>query len=287
VRPVLLLPLLLIAACAQGAPTDRGDSAIVRSDAGGAPDDDGGPVTEDDGGVVERDAGDCDGPELCNGFDDDCDGDVDEEPEDGTTYHRDLDGDGFGSDTDVIVACEMPANAVAVGGDCQDGSRLVNPDSPETCDGLDNDCAGGVDDAGCPAGCTGVPFGGHGYAFCDGDLAWDAARAACVAAGMQLVRVDTMEENDFLWATAAPGIGDFFIGARVEAGMTRWRWVDGTELWEGLLGGSAVGGVFAAWEADQPDDNMAPSCAAARDRMMGLWHDTSCTTPNDYVCERY
>jgi len=286
VRARLLLLLFLVPGCAQGAPTDRGDAATARADAGDAPDDDGG-MPGDDAGPVERDAGDCEGPERCNGLDDDCDDRIDEQPEDGTTYHRDLDGDGFGSDTDTIVACEMPDNAVATGGDCADGSNLVNPDSPETCDGLDNDCAGGVDDAGCPAGCTGVPFGGHGYLFCDGDLAWDAARAACDAAGLRLVRVDTTAENDFLWATASTTIGDFFIGARVESGATVWRWVDGTELWDGILGGSAVGGVFAAWEADQPDDNGPPSCAVARDRMMGLWHDTSCTTPNDYVCERY
>ncbi len=55
----------------------------------------------------------------------------------------------------------------------------------------------------------------------------------------------------------------------------------------GVLGGSAVMGRFAAWETDQPDDNASPRCAVARDRMAGLWHDTSCDTPNDYVCERY
>ncbi|MCB9597150.1 MAG: hypothetical protein H6719_30785 [Sandaracinaceae bacterium] len=285
VRALAILALL-VAACAQGSPPPEGTDA-GRRDAGDAPMD---AMTMDDGAVA-GDAGPCSEiPETCNGADDDCDGTVDEEPTDGTTFYRDLDGDGWGSDTDTVVACARPDNAVERSGDCQDGSDLVNPDSMETCDGLDNDCSDVVDDAGCPAGCTGVAFGGKGYAFCAASVSWTAARDACVAAGMQLVRVDNMMENDFLFATASMpgGIGDHFIGARVEDdGTRRWRWTDGTELWEGLLGGSAIDGRFAAWESDQPDDDAAPRCAVARAREMGLWQDTSCDTGNDYVCERY
>ncbi len=286
--PVLrIAPLaLLLSSCAQGNPSPPPGADAGPTDASAARD-----AEPAEDAAVPLDAAGCgDLPETCNGSDDDCDGRVDEDASDGTSYHRDLDGDGHGSDTDTVVACAPPERAVATGGDCDDGSSLVHPMLVDTCDGLDNDCSGVVDDPGCPAGCTGVPFGGHGYAFCGTAVTWTAARDACVAAGLRLVRVDTEAENAFLFATssAAGGIGEHFIGARVEAdGTRRWRWADGTELWEGTLGGSAIGGIFAAWETDQPDDDAAPRCAVARARMMGRWHDTSCDTPDQYVCERY
>jgi hypothetical protein len=54
----------------------------------------------------------------------------------------DADLDGFASD-------------VCGGGDCNDGSTTISPDGVESCDGLDNDCDGDVDedpDSLCPAG---------------------------------------------------------------------------------------------------------------------------------------
>lgn len=285
------LCLLLLGAlgpsCAQGSPPirpDDGGSMDATTPADARPADaattDGRPSADAPGCSTNR--------ETCNGEDDDCDGVIDEDPVDGTTYYRDNDSDSWGSDTDTVEACEQPADAVARGGDCQDGNELVHPEQADTCDGLDNDCSGGIDDMGCPATCTPVAFGGHGYAFCTANVGWSQARDACSAFGLRLVRVDTIAESTFLWDTASAGIGDFWVGARVDAdGTRRWRWTDGTEFWEGTLGGSAVDGIFAAWEMDQPDDDAPPSCAMARDRMSGRWHDTSCSTTNDYVCERY
>jgi len=60
-------------------------------------------------------------PELCDGMDDDCDGEVPADEEDG-------DGDGFPSCAE----------------DCDDGDADFYPGAPELCDGLDNDCDGEV-----------------------------------------------------------------------------------------------------------------------------------------------
>ncbi|MBK9368745.1 MAG: putative metal-binding motif-containing protein [Deltaproteobacteria bacterium] len=82
--------------------------------------------------------------EACDGADNNCDGAVDE----GVTLvvFVDEDGDGFGDDTLVTAACEATAGLAEVGGDCDDGDSLVNPDGTELCDTIDNDCDGDVDE---------------------------------------------------------------------------------------------------------------------------------------------
>ena len=53
--------------------------------------------------------------EECDGLDNDCDGEVDEDADviDATTWHRDADGDGFGDEADFRDACEAPDGHVA------------------------------------------------------------------------------------------------------------------------------------------------------------------------------
>ncbi|MFT4977298.1 MAG: hypothetical protein ACI8S6_003203 [Myxococcota bacterium] len=84
--------------------------------------------------------------EVCNGIDDDCDGEVDEGT--GTIGYTDDDGDGYGDDAAPVVVCEggLPPGVAWVGGDCDDGSAEVSPGRRERCgDGLDNDCNGLID----------------------------------------------------------------------------------------------------------------------------------------------
>ena len=85
--------------------------------------------------------------ELCNGTDDDCDGDIDEEALDAQTWYLDSDGDSFGDSRIVVASCTAPAGYVAVDGDCDDASAEAAPGLTESCDLLDNDCDGQVDEA--------------------------------------------------------------------------------------------------------------------------------------------
>ena len=87
-----------------------------------------------------------DRPEVCDGLDNDCDGDVDEASAlDAATWYADADSDGFGSAATSQVACDQPTGFVANAGDCDDLSALAYPGSAEVCDSVDNDCDGTVD----------------------------------------------------------------------------------------------------------------------------------------------
>jgi hypothetical protein len=84
--------------------------------------------------------------EICNGRDDDCDGD----PDDGLAFepwYRDADSDGHGSVTDSVTSCDgPPAGYVSDGSDCDDGDPGRNPTASEICNGRDEDCDGVADD---------------------------------------------------------------------------------------------------------------------------------------------
>ncbi len=119
--------------------------------------------------------------EACNGVDDDCDGDIDEEDATGCVeYWLDMDGDGWGKDPFVLCLCApTPQYAATKGGDCHDGDGDVHPGMPEWCDNKDNDCDEetdpGCDDDGddyCDAEMVvvGVPLVCHlGAGDCDDD----------------------------------------------------------------------------------------------------------------------
>lgn len=86
----------------------------------------------------------CVATEHCNGLDDDCDGSVDEDATDATTWYTDMDRDGYGVEAVLSVACEAPAGAAEVAGDCDDTSASVHPGADEDpcIDRVDQDCDG-------------------------------------------------------------------------------------------------------------------------------------------------
>jgi hypothetical protein len=172
---LLILSALLLAGCpnTDKEPDDTGDTgAPDDTDTGDSADctDTGAPVYEDGDGdgygagaaygpcdtppphPVDN-ADDCDdgdaainplGTEVCNGADDNCDGNTDEGL--GTPWYPDNDGDGFGDDDAGTVACVAPDGHVAAGGDCNDADEAVYPGATDYCSGADEDCDGLADD---------------------------------------------------------------------------------------------------------------------------------------------
>ncbi|MEJ2683418.1 MAG: MopE-related protein [Candidatus Sulfobium sp.] len=65
--------------------------------------------------------------ETCNGIDDDCNGAVDDNAVDGTTYYFDSDRDGFGDAVATIQACSAPDGYTINGDDCNDNNAQVFP----------------------------------------------------------------------------------------------------------------------------------------------------------------
>ncbi|MCP4808452.1 MAG: hypothetical protein GY913_05915 [Proteobacteria bacterium] len=110
--------LLLVLSLACRSKDFDADSGIVAGDS------DVDPVVDmdGDGSPAEEDCDDANNTVYPhNGLDDDCDP---------TTLDDDLDEDGFGE-----------------ADDCDDAAAEVNPDAVESCNGVDDDCNGQVDDA--------------------------------------------------------------------------------------------------------------------------------------------
>ncbi|MBN2800090.1 MAG: hypothetical protein JXX28_13175 [Deltaproteobacteria bacterium] len=85
------------------------------------------------------------GSEVCDGHDNDCDGDTDGDATDASTWYADADGDLHGDPERATVACEAPPGTVSTADDCDDTSAAAHPGATEVCDGLDNDCDGDAD----------------------------------------------------------------------------------------------------------------------------------------------
>ncbi|MBK9649273.1 MAG: putative metal-binding motif-containing protein [Deltaproteobacteria bacterium] len=182
--PLLSLLLLLAACRSEDKdPTDTGipsvDSGDIDADGDGSPasedcddnnntvspdlteipynqsDDDCDPATPDDdldadGAPLAEDCDDQDptrspeAAEVCDGVDQDCDGEIDEGG--GSLFYADDDGDGFGDPAQAAESCEGAEGWVADNTDCDDNEETVYPDAPEVCDELDNNCDGVVDE---------------------------------------------------------------------------------------------------------------------------------------------
>jgi hypothetical protein len=88
--------------------------------------------------------------EVCDGYDDDCNGLTDGEDPNvygADVYYNDDDADGYGNSLSEVVACQQPAYSSTIGGDCDDANGAIHPGAAEVCSGEDEDCDTLIDEA--------------------------------------------------------------------------------------------------------------------------------------------
>ncbi len=83
--------------------------------------------------------------EICDGKDNNCNGQIDEGFQ-VQTYYEDADSDGYGNPFVGAQACVPPLGYVTDNTDCDDTDAFVNPAQIEVCDGKDNNCDGHIDE---------------------------------------------------------------------------------------------------------------------------------------------
>lgn len=145
-----------------------------------------------DGYTIDIDCNDTDASinpgasEVCNGVDDNCNGDVDEGV--GTMWYADADGDGFGNTDVTVISCDAPVGYIADNTDCNDDNAGINPGAAEVCNGIDDNCNGSVDED---------LLYDVWYADADGDGFGDAAMAVTTCDGAPIGYVaDNTDCND-------------------------------------------------------------------------------------------
>ena len=87
------------------------------------------------------------GDEVCDGADNDCNGEIDDGATDLLVWYADADEDGYGDAFDSIETCTPPEGYTLDSSDCDDTEYTTNPGADEYCDEVDNDCDGDLDES--------------------------------------------------------------------------------------------------------------------------------------------
>jgi hypothetical protein len=198
------------------------------------------------------------------------------------TWYFDGDLDGFGEPDQQLLACDRMPGYVAMADDCNDANNAIHPDADELCDGVDNDCDGGIDEGSAANGaCGSCSFfedaaGPGWYAACNDFIPWANARARCQSFGGDLV-VITSSAQDAVVAGFSTQIQ--WIGVSDFDQEGHWVWVDGTDA---VVDGTTVG--YGNWGSGQPN-NAAGGEDCAAHMPEDIWNDLSCEFSYPSVCQ--
>lgn len=153
----------------------------------------------------------------------------------------------------------------------------------ETCDRIDNDCDGGVDE-GSPSNpaCEDCVFiqsddGEAYFALCTGPLSWPDARIACERFGPEADLAMLDNDNDQTALLAVTTV-DSWIGISDEAEEGRWVWIDGSTS---IVNGNKL--AYDGWDAAQPEGGSVENCAEMDPGKDG-WADSECDAAQEYIC---
>ena len=155
-------------------------------------------ITEDADGDGFSSEEDCDdsnslvspeAEEVCDGADNNCDGQIDEDVQ--SNFYADSDLDGFGNPDLMASGCEAPSGFVSNGSDCDDTDEKSYPSAEEVCDDADNNCDGNIDEE----------LGQVYYADSDGDGFGDEntqIQACQIQEGLSTIAEDCDDNNEFI-----------------------------------------------------------------------------------------
>lgn len=128
--------------------------------------------------------------EHCDEVDENCDSRVDEDAVDALIWYLDGDGDGYAGDRLTLASCSQPSGYFASPNDCDDGDRNVFPGAPESCNSVDDDCDGSIDEEAVDASVW--------YADSDGDRYGDpsVSLSACSAPAGYVSGADDCDDQN-------------------------------------------------------------------------------------------
>ncbi|XP_036000719.1 CD209 antigen-like protein E [Fundulus heteroclitus] len=132
--------------------------------------------------------------------------------------------------------------------------------------------------------------GGNCYKFSTRKSSWNESRDSCKDLGGDLVKIDSREEQMFLFGRLSNIMEEaedkFWIGLTDSEEEGSWLWVDGSPLKSS----------WSFWSDNQPDNKSKDAPAAEADcvRMgkkvgagiLKSWFDTSCKYPQKSICEK-
>ncbi|WP_395833744.1 MopE-related protein [Archangium violaceum] len=201
--------------------------------------------------------------EVCDGLDNNCNGQTDEAG--GlTTWYRDADGDGYGDAAVSTRACVQPSGYVSDSRDCNDTQASVKPGATEVCNGVDDNCSGAIDE--------GVALSTW-YRDADGDGRGSpsVSTRACSAPAGYVSTSDDCNDSDatlpryFLHDSDRDGYGTSFVAGPTPPGSFSCTPDPGY---------SALGG-----DCNDGNSSVHPGAAEACDRV-----DNNCNGSVDEVC---
>ncbi len=211
--------------------------------------------------------------EVCDGIDNNCDGQVDENVT--QQLFVDDDGDGFGDPSRTVESCTVTSGLVTNANDCDDTNPDIHPSAIEECDRIDNDCDGDIDE----------DLGSISYADLDGD-GWgdeDTAEVSCELPSDRVTIAGDCDDNDDRAHPDAEEVCDEIdnnCDGAVDEGVTStfYQDLDG-DGWGGFTGTTEACALPRGYAADAGDCNDASVLHYPGAR------EDDCTDPEDYNCD--
>jgi C-type mannose receptor len=172
---------------------------------------------------------------------------------------------------EVVATRAVP---VVDSGPARDGGVVaIDASRPESCNGIDDDLDGVIDQKGCTDRVE--HFQGHAYMFVKAEKTWASARSHCASFGYHLATIDGVDENNFIRGIAE-GIesDEWWIGFNDIATENSFVWEDGSHS------------TFTNWSSGSPDDFFNQDCAVLiSSDATGAWNDKACDDQRPFVCE--